>query len=244
MTQAEKSETMSIMAFGAHADDIELGCGGTLIKLCDMGQQVILVDMTRGELSTRGTVESRQLEAAQAAAIIGAAARENLGLPDGHIAIDAESKRKVVEVIRKYRPQMVLVPYYRDRHPDHVHASELIYDATFMAGLASYETGQPNHRPVQFVYYMGWYEFQPTFVIDITDQFDRKMAAIYAYSTQFKGGDDRWQQTRLTSPQHDWMRRARMAHHGSLIGKKYGEAFLIRGQIEVDSPLDARFTSF
>jgi bacillithiol biosynthesis deacetylase BshB1 len=232
------------MAFGAHADDIELGCGGTLIKLCDMGQSVVLVDMTQGELSTRGTVETRQAEAAQAASIIGAVGRENLALPDGQICIDAESKRRVVEVIRKYRPQMVLVPYNRDRHPDHVNASELIYDATFMAGLARYETGQPNYRPAQFVYYMGWYEFEPTFVVDITDQFERKMEAIYAYGTQFKPGDDSWQQTRLTSPQHDWMRRARMAYHGSLIGKKYGEAFLIRGQVEVVSPLDVRFSSF
>jgi bacillithiol biosynthesis deacetylase BshB1 len=242
--QAEQFESTSVMAFGPHADDIELGCGGTLIKLCDMGHSVILVDMTRGELSTRGTVVTRQQEAAQAATIIGAAARENLGLPDGHVVINAESKRQVVTVIRKYRPRMVLVPYYRDRHPDHVHASELIYDATFMAGLARYETGQPNYRPAQFVYYMGWYEFEPTFVVDISDQFERKMEAVYAYNTQFKGDDDSWQQTRLTSPQHDWMRRARMAYHGSLIGKKYGEAFLIRGQIEVDSPLDARFTSF
>jgi bacillithiol biosynthesis deacetylase BshB1 len=232
------------MAFGAHADDIELGCGGTLIKLAEMGQQVVLVDLTRGELSTRGTVDSRRLEAAKAAEIIGAAARENLGLPDGELAVDAGAKRKVVEVIRKYRPRMVLVPHFRDRHPDHIHASELIYDATFVAGLVRYETGQPHFRPAQFVYYMGWYEFEPSFVVDITDQFERKMEAIYAYGTQFKSGDDSWQQTRLTSPQHDWMRRTRMAHHGSMIGKKYGEAFLIRGQIEVESPLDVRFTSF
>jgi len=146
---------VDVMAFGAHPDDIELGCGGTLLKLTDAGYSVVLVDMVRGELGTRGTVETRQAEAAAATRIIGAAARENLELEDGDIHISKESKRKVVKVVRKYRPREVFIPYVKDRHPDHYHAGELAYEGIFLAGLTRYETGQEIYRPPRVIYYMG-----------------------------------------------------------------------------------------
>ncbi|MCK4470576.1 MAG: bacillithiol biosynthesis deacetylase BshB1, partial [Anaerolineae bacterium] len=190
---------VDVMAFGAHPDDIEIGCGGTLIKLVDLGHSVVLVDMAQGEMGTRGTVETRRAEAAAAAKIIGAVARENLKLEDGNIRADEEAKHRVVEVIRKHRPRLVFIPYYKDRHPDHYHASQVAYEGIFLAGLAQYETGQESYRPLRVLYYMGWYEFEPTFIVDISAQFDQKMDAIYAFSTQFKPGDSFYEQTRLTS---------------------------------------------
>lgn len=235
---------VDVMAFGAHPDDIELGCGGTLIKLVDLGHSVVLVDMVQGEMGTRGTVETRRAEAAAAAKIIGAVARENLKLEDGNIRADEEAKRRVVEVVRKHRPRLVFIPYYKDRHPDHYHASQVAYEGIFLAGLAQYETGQESYRPLRVLYYMGWYEFEPTFIVDISAQFDQKMDAIYAFSTQFKPGDSFYEQTRLTSRQYNWALVHRMAYYGSLIGRQYGEGFLIRGRMEVENPLEVKFSSF
>ncbi len=235
---------VDVMAFGAHPDDIEIGCGGTLIKLVDLGHSVVLVDMAQGEMGTRGTVETRRAEAAAAAKIIGAVARENLKLEDGNIRADEEAKHRVVEVIRKHRPRLVFIPYYKDRHPDHYHASQVAYEGIFLAGLAQYETGQESYRPLRVLYYMGWYEFEPTFIVDISAQFDQKMDAIYAFSTQFKPGDSFYEQTRLTSRQYNWALVQRMAYYGSLIGKQYGEGFLIRGRMEVENPLEVKFSSF
>lgn len=232
-----------VLAFGAHPDDIELGCGGTLIKLADAGRAVVLVDMVRGELATRGTVETRRREAAAAARILGATARENLELEDGNLCSTAAAKHKVAEVIRRWRPQLIFIPYWRDRHPDHAHAGELAYEGAFLAGLPRYETGQASHRPRQLLYYMGWQEFSPSFIIDITAQFERKMAAIQAYTTQFEPDDPSYPETRLTSHKTDWLIRSRMAYYGSLIGKRYGEGFLIRGTLEVEDPLALYFSS-
>lgn len=235
---------VDVMAFGAHPDDIELGCGGTLIKLADAGRSVVLVDLVRGELGTRGTPELRLQEAQAAAKVIGAVARENLALEDGHIRTDRDSRHRVVQVIRKYRPQMILIPYYKDRHPDHYHTGELVYEGAFLAGLSRYDTGQDSHRPAQVVYYMGWCEFEPTFVVDVSAQFERKMEAIYAYASQFVPDYSVYAPTRLTSPDFHRALVSRMAYYGSLIGVEYGEAFLIRGMMEVEDLLAVRFSSF
>ncbi len=244
MSRGEHTTNVDVMAFGAHPDDIELGCGGTLIKLSEAGYKVVLVDLTLGELATRGDEKTRCAEAVEAARILGAVARENLLLEDGHITLSREAKRRVVGMIRQYRPRAVFLPYYEDRHPDHYRASELIYEAAFLAGLVRYETGQPPHRPHQLFYYMGWYTFEPTFVVDITAQFERKMAAIYAYASQFRADDPRYPPTRLTSSHYDWALRQRMGYYGSLVGVQYGEGFLIRGWMKVGNPLDVEFASF
>jgi len=193
----------------------------------------VFVDLTRGELGTRGTIDVRKEEAREAARILGAVARENLALPDGQLALTAEAKRKVVEVIRRFRPRLVLLPYFSDRHPDHVHASEIVYEGTFL-----------SHRPEKILYYMGWEEFSPSFIVDISEQFERKMEAIRAYASQFSLVNPSYPETRLTSPAMDHLIRSRMAHYGALIEKEYGEAFLVRGVLEVDDPLNLRFSSF
>ncbi|MBU0596119.1 hypothetical protein KJ567_05505 [Candidatus Bipolaricaulota bacterium] len=129
-------------------------------------------------------------------------------------------------------------------HPDHVRASNLVYEAAFLAGLIQFDTGQEAYRPSQLFYYMGWHEFDPTVVVDITEQAERKLKAIYSFATQFNPDTERGPQTRLTSPTTDWLIRSRMAHLGSRIGCKYAEGFLVRGQIEVDDPLQLAFSSF
>lgn len=235
---------VDVMAFGAHPDDIEIGCGGTLLKLSQRGRRIVLVDLVRGEMATRGTVAERNEEAARAVEILGAEARENLDLKDGYIAVTDEAKRKVAEVVRKYRPQLVMAPYCRDRHPDHYRTSEVVYEGLFLAGLQRFETGQKSYRPQRMIYIMQWEEFTPTFIVDITDQYEKKMEAIFAYKSQFMPDDNFYKLTKLTSREYNWSLTARMAYYGSLIGRKYGEGFLVRGNIEVDDPMDLLFSSF
>lgn len=235
---------IDVVAFATHPDDAEISCGGTLIKLTDAGRKVVVVDLTAGEFGTRGSVETRAAEADASSRILRLHGRENLGLPDGHLNSSPESKRAVVDAIRRWRPKALFLPYYEDRHPDHVRASHLVYEAAFLAGLIRYETGQEAHRPTQLFYYMGWYEFDPTVVVDITEQADRKLEAVYAFATQFNPDAERGPQTRLTSPTTDWLIRSRMTHLGSTIGCKYAEGFLVRGQIEIDDPLHLTFSSF
>ncbi len=233
-----------VLVFGAHPDDIEIGCGGTMIKLSDAGRRVVLVDLVRGEMGTRGSVEIRAEEAAKGAEILGAVDRENLGLEDGHIRVTAEGRRRVAEAVRRWRPETVFLPYWEDRHPDHSHASRLVYEGTFLAGLSRFDTGQERHRPTRLIYYMGWYEFDPTFIVDVTDQFERKMESIYAYSTQFRPDGSPDPPTRLTAPTTDWLIRSRMAYYGARIHARYGEGFLIRGHLAVADPLTLDFKSF
>jgi len=234
----------TVLAFGAHPDDIELGCGGTLIKLAQAGYDVVLVDLTRGELSTRGTVEIRAREAAVAADLVGAAARENLGLPDGDVGSTPEAKRKVAEVIRRFRPGLVLLPHAEDRHPDHGHAGRLTYEGTFLAGLSRYGTALPAFRPQRLASYMCWEPFSPSFIVDVSAQFDRKMAAIRAYESQFSAADPTYPPTRLTSPSALRLIESRMAALGAQIGVPYGEGFLVRGVLAAASPFDLDIHSF
>lgn len=233
-----------VLAFGTHPDDAEIGCGGTLIKLTDAGLKVVVVDLVRGEMGTRGNAEIRAEEAAASSKVLGLHARDNLGLEDANIGTTPEAKRTVVEALRRWRPKAIFLPYWEDRHPDHANASRLIYESAFLSGLIRFETGQEAHRPTQLFYYMGWYEFEPTFVVDITAQAERKMEAIYSFGTQFRADAERGPQTRLTSPTTDWLIRSRMAHFGSRIRSKFGEGFLIRGRLEVENPLDLMFESF
>ena len=236
--------SVDVVAFGTHPDDAEIGCGGTLIKLADAGLKVVVVDLVRGEMGTRGSADIRAQEAAASTKILGLHARDNLGLEDGNIGTTQEAKRSVVEAIRRWRPRAIFLPYWEDRHPDHANASRLIYESSFLSGLIRFDTDQEAYRPTQLFYYMGWYEFDPTFVVDITAQAERKMEAIYAFGTQFRADAERGPQTRLTSPTTDWLIRSRMAHFGSRIRCKFGEGFLIRGRLEVENPLDLMFESF
>ena len=235
---------VDVVAFATHPDDAEISCGGTLLKMVDAGRKVVVVDLTAGELGTRGSVETRAAEAEAATRILGLHARENLGLPDGHLDSSEACKRPVVEAIRRWRPRALFLPHTEDRHPDHVRAAHLVYEAAFLSGLIRYETDREAHRPAQLFHYMGWVEFEPTVIVDITEQAERKLQAIYAYETQFNPDATRGPQTKLTSPTTDWLIRSRMARLGAKIGAKYGEGFLVRGQIEVEDPLHVNVSSF
>ncbi|MCG2792367.1 MAG: bacillithiol biosynthesis deacetylase BshB1 [Weeksellaceae bacterium] len=179
-----------ILAIGAHPDDVELGCGGTIVKLVSEGKRVSIIDLTEGELGTRGTAETRATEARVAAKILGISARENLKMKDGFIANSEEYQLKIVQMIRKYRPEIVLANAIDDRHPDHAKAAKLVSDACFLSGLKKIETFdseslQDVWRPKHIFHYIQWRNVVPDFVIDITGFLNQKIEACLAYKTQF-----------------------------------------------------------
>jgi len=236
--------TCDVMAFGAHPDDIELGCGGTLAKLAALGRRVVLVDLTRGEMGTRGTAETRAREATRAAEILGATARENLALADGRLQRDDQAIRRVVDVVRWYRPQTVFLPHDQDRHPDHVHTSEIVYEGVFAAGLRRYETGQEAFRPSKLFYFMGFYTFEPDFVVDVSDHAQLKLDAVAAYATQFDSRVGSDPQTRLTAEGFWPSLEHRMGYYGAMIGVRFGEGFRARGTLAVNDPTTLDLASF
>jgi len=174
---------VDVLAFGPHPDDVELGCGGTLAALAARG--VGIVDLTRGEMATRGTPGTRAAEAAEAARILGARFRVNLDLGDGDLRTDRAAQLLVVEAVRRARPRLVLAPWTEDRHPDHERAGRLVSEASWYAGLAKLETALPAHRPDQVVFYAAYALLQPTFLVDVTAAFETKRAALRAYKSQF-----------------------------------------------------------
>ncbi len=235
---------IDVLVFAAHPDDAEIGCGGTILKMTDEGRAVVIADLALGELGTRGNAATRAEEAARSSDILALHARQNLELPDGNIHVSGEAKRTVAMSVRRWRPDAVFLPYWEDRHPDHANASRVIYEGTFIAGLARFDTGQQPYRPNRLYYYMSWYEFEPTFIVDISDVVERKMSAIYAYSTQFSPDEVRHPVATEASPTTDWQLRSRMRYYGGKIQRMYGEAFLIRGRLRVDDPLTLHFSSF
>lgn len=224
---------LDVLAFGAHRDDIELTCAGTMIKLVDRGYKTGIVDITAGEMGTRGSPEERASEAAEAAKILCVQCRDNLGIPDANIELSRENKIKVVKAIRKYRPRLVLLPYWEDRHPDHAHTGQLVYEAAFIAGLSKLHTGQPSHRPEKLLYYMCHHQFDPSFVVDVTDQYERKMEAIHCFKSQIYNPEYPGEQTLISSPEYLESIETRSRYYGWLIGKKYGEPFLMKEMLEI-----------
>ena len=189
---------LDILAIAAHRDDVEQTCGGTLLKATRRGQRTGILDLTRGEMGTRGSVEDREREANDAAKILGVAWRRALDIPDGRVENTWENRLKVAAVIRETRPRVVILPYWKGRHPDHYTASILGYEACFLAGLAKLDTagtggpresrqgvGATPHRPFKIIYATLYYDIRPTFVVDISDQFEGKFASILAYKSQF-----------------------------------------------------------
>lgn len=221
---------LDILALGAHPDDVDLSCGGTVARLVKQGRRVGITDLTRGELGTRGSEEIRAAEAADAAKVLGVHVRENLGMPDGNLETTLENRLKIVRILRKHRPDVLLFPYPVDRHPDHEHAHILCREAWFAAGLAKIETSvdgvsQEPFRPRAYYYYMQWFEFPPSFIVDITDEFDQRMECVRAFKSQFYDPDSNERQTILSTPEFLEMLRTRMSYYGDKIGKKYGEPF-------------------
>jgi bacillithiol biosynthesis deacetylase BshB1 len=234
--------TLDVLAFGAHADDMELNCGGTLIKLAGMGYQTGVVALTRGEMATRGSAESRAREFAKAAEVMGLAAHKMLDIPDGRVEATWENKLKIIAEIRAHRPRIVVAPYWVDRHPDHENASQLVRASVYLAGLKRIETGQEAFRPVKLVFCQGRFEFSPSFVVDITDAQTKKMSAIRAYVSQFHRPDQPGPaaasgETLIGRPEFLDHVEARDRRYGAQIGAKYGEPFLVREALKVDDPV-------
>lgn len=232
---------LDVLAFGAHPDDVELSCSGTLIKAIKKGAKVGIITLTKAELGTRGDAELRAKEFDDAAKIIGSVIHYSLSLPDGYLAPTEDSKLVVIKEIRKYQPTIVFLPYWEDRHPDHINASKIVQEAAFLSGIKRIETSQSSFRPAQLIYYMATWEFEPDFVFDITDVIEQKKQAILAYSSQVHNqdyGHPDEDETFISSPQFWDFLMARAEHFGHRIGKKYGEPFKIKGLLEVKDLLD------
>jgi bacillithiol biosynthesis deacetylase BshB1 len=229
---------LDILAFGAHPDDVELYAAGTLAKMAARGYATGIVDMTRGELGTRGTPALRAREARAAARVLGLKVRENLGLPDGRIPVTPQSRLLVIRMLRKYRPEVVLVHHWDERHPDHTSTSHLVSQAAHHAGLARIQTGQRRFRPNSILYYMLPAHQPPSFVVDVSDFIEQRQAAIRSYRSQLFDPESREPATYLSHP--DFLTQVENIHsyYGSLIGKARGEGFYTRGVLEVPDPVD------
>ena len=232
-------QPLDVLAFGTHPDDLELCCGGTLILLASRGYRVGAVDLTRGELGTRGSAEIRSQETAAANEILKLSLRENLGIPDGNIEKSQENIRRVIQVLREHRPRLVLAPYWEERHYDHVHGSELVSEAAFYSGLAKIDTGQECFRPYRVLYYMGRVGFRPSFVVDVTVTFDAKMRALRSYQSQFHSGAESKTsepETLISTPYALEVVETMARHYGAMIGARYGEPFRVREALEISDP--------
>lgn len=234
---------LDVLAIGVHPDDVELGCSGTLINEIRRGKKAGIIDLTQGELGTRGSVETRYAEAAEAARIIGTSVRENLKMRDGFFRNDEAHQMQLIQAIRTYRPDVVIGNVLNDRHPDHGRAGRLIADACFLAGLSKIETKDPDGKPQEkwrprmlLHYLQDWYH-RPDLIIDISDVFEQRMDSIKAYTTQFHTpqSDTSGPQTYISTPDflENVVARARML--GKMIGVKYAEGFLTEKMIGIRS---------
>lgn len=234
---------LDILAFGAHPDDIELGAGGTLAKHARMGNRVGMADLTRGELGTRGTPEIRDGEAQDAARILGASVRINLGFRDGFFANDEQHQMEVIRVLRKYQPEIVICNAIDDRHPDHGRGSRLVSEACFYAGLRKVQTEmdgklQEPWRPRAVYHYIQFRNLEPDLLVDISDVLDLKLASVKAHMSQFYNPDSTEPDTIISSPEFLANVTNRCADMGRFIGVKYAEAFTVERYPGVHSLMD------
>lgn len=233
---------LDILAFGVHPDDVELGCAGTLMAAKAEGKKIGVIDLTGGELGTRGTKETRSVEAANAATIMGLDIRENLGMADGFFQNDEVHQRMVIAAIRKYQPEIVLCNAPEDRHPDHGRSAKLVSDAAFLSGLRKIVTKDANGqdqeawRPKYVFHYIQDRFIQPSFIVDISAYHEQKIQAILAYTTQFNAVDDQGEpQTYISSPQFLESVRARALMLGKRIGVQYAEGFISEKVLGISS---------
>ena len=238
-------KTLDILAFAAHPDDVELSCSGTLMKHIHVGMSAGVVDLTQGELGSRGTVETRYSEAAEASQIMGISERVNLKMEDGFFEINEKNKRLIVEQIRRFRPKIVLVNAVSDRHPDHGRGSQLVSEACFLAGLRRVETSfegksQEAYRPEVVYHYIQDYHIQPDFVVDVTDFVDRKIEAIKAFKTQFHDPNSTEPQTPISGEDFFGFILSRMREFGRKAGVKYAEGFTVERYPKVDLLTDLK----
>lgn len=227
--------SVDVLAIAAHRDDVELTCAGTLIRASDQGYRTGILDLTAGETGSRGSASLRAEEAERAARVMGVSERRNAGLPDAHLANTDETRRTVVEQIRHFRPRVVILPYPVGRHPDHRVSSELGRDACYLAGLTRYPAPGEPHRPHKLLYALSYREdpVKPTFVVDITDQFSRKMEAIRCYASQFDGALNAGE-IFPTGQDLYGLIETQSAHYGSLIRTRFGEPFFTHETVRID----------
>lgn len=226
---------VAVLAIAAHRDDIELTCGGTLIKAASQGHRTGIVDLTEGETGTRGSAALRAEEAGRAAEIMGVSERVNLAMPDAALVNTPDARARLAKVIRKFAPQVVIAPAPQGRHPDHRVAAELVRDACFIAGLAKVAPEVPAHRPRKVIHTVSFREDfgKPTFVVDISAEFERKLDAVKCYGSQFDGVKQAGEVYPNGEPLLDIIRH-QAAHYGSLIRVRYGEPFYTAETMRVD----------
>ena len=231
---------LDILAFGAHPDDVELGCSGTIAKEVSLGKKVGIIDLTRGELGTRGSVEIRNSESAKASEILGVVVRENLDMRDGFFINDEAHQLKIIEILRKYRPEIVLCNAITDRHIDHGKGSKLVSDACFLSGLIKIETElngkkQQAWRPKVVYHYIQWQNIEPDFVVDISEFLDKKMESVLAYGSQFYDPNSKEPVTPITSKTFLDSVKYRAEDLGRLVGVAYAEGFTTERYLAVNS---------
>lgn len=236
---------LDILAIGAHPDDVELGCGGTVAKEVANGKKVGILDLTRGELGTRGTAYTRGQEATDAAEILGVTVRENVAFADGFFVNDKAHQLEVIKMIRKYQPEIVLCNAIDDRHIDHGKGSQLVSDACFLSGLIKIETdvegqNQAPWRPKSVYHYIQWRDLKPDIVVDITSFIDKKMASVFAYKTQFYNPDSKEPETPISSKNFSDSIEYRARNTGRIVGVEYAEGFTVERYPAVESLFDLK----
>ncbi|HXW61672.1 MAG TPA: bacillithiol biosynthesis deacetylase BshB1 [Candidatus Acidoferrales bacterium] len=237
--------TLDLLAIAPHPDDVELTCGGTMIKMARAGYRTGILDLTRGETGTRGTPETRLREAARAAKIMGTKIRRNLGLPDAHLRVSDEYKVAIAEVIRELEPHTVILPYWEGRHPDHYTAARLGYEACFIAGLKNYPLAGEAFRPFKILYAAAYGDVRPTLAVDITNEYDRRRRAILAYASQFRPlTRDRRSKVVLPLDELEGRMNDTARYYGRMIGVKYAEGFVVKEVLRAEDIVRMPVRSF
>ena len=229
-----RSQPVDYLFFGAHPDDVEIACGGSIARFVSEGRKVGIIDLTGGEMGTRGTPAQRLDESLAAARILGAIFRERMNFGDGNLRTGRDEELEVIDRIRRVRPAVVFAPYPDDRHPDHTRTGKLVTESAFYAGLAKIETNYPAHRPQIVAYYIQNYGFDPTFVVDVSATFAQKVKALRAYKSQFHNPRSREPMTMIAKKSFLQLIEGRARHFGGLIGAEFGEGFITKQPPRID----------
>ena len=228
---------VDVLAIAAHSDDVELTCAGTLVTLKARGRRFGIVDLTRGEMGTRGNAATREREAMRGAEILGAEFREILDFGDGGLRKTRENELTLIDIIRREKPRLILTSYPDDRHPDHRRAGEIVTDAAYYAGLRRIETAHPAHRPQQTIYFSTGYVHPPTFVVDVTAAMETRMAAVLSFTSQFHDPQSKEPETTLSQKSFLAAIEARARYFGFMIGAEFAEGFLSKRPPRIDDPI-------
>ncbi len=229
---------IDVLAVGAHPDDVEMIAGGTLAKLVSRGKSVAILDLTRGEMGTRGTPETRREEAECAAKILGVSERITLDLGDARLQDNLESRRQVIEVIRRLRPTLVMGHYWNDLHPDHAATGSILRAVMYPSGFSKFPAGGAPYRPNEYLYFMAHTAFEPSFIVDVTGFFEKKMEAVRCYGSQLHREGSMEPSTLIGQPGFLKRLEGRARHFGSLIDREFGEPFLVARPIPMMDPVD------